>query len=263
MERIFLSRLIWLACIIGFVGTIRAQQGYFVFKKKGRPALNLNTLLERGSQLLQSDTLYLGKEDYVLLVNELGELFEIAKPNRYAFSAISDYRRRLDSDSFTEKYFAYVWKQFTNRIKKKQESGVVYREERNVKLISPMDSVMMFAPELRFAWQNTSDTTALYFFLRDLKTGHLTKIGLSGEHIKLTLDNQLLKSGQSYEWSASTEAFPNLNQLKFNRLTLLTKEEFEQLEKEMDALIKAFILLGFNEAEIQEAICQDYKFCRS
>lgn len=262
MERIFLSRLIWL-WLFGFTCTATfAQQGYYVFKKLGRPALNTSTILERGSQFLESDTLYLGQKEYVLLVNELGELFEITKPNKYAFSAIIDYRRRLEADSFTKKYFAYVWKQFTNRIKKKQESGVVYREERNVKLIAPRDSVKMFSPELEFVWQNNSDTEALYFFLRDLKTRHLTKIGLTGERINLSLDNQLLKSGQAYQWSASTEAFPNLNELKFHRLTLLTKGEFEQFEKEMNALIKAFTLLGFSEAEIQEAICQDYKFCR-
>lgn len=262
MERIFLPRLM-LLFLFWFVGTATfAQQGYFVFKKTGSPALNTSTLLERGSQLLESDTLYLGQKDYVLLVNELGELFEITKPNTYAFSAIADYRRRLEADSFTEKYFTYVWKQFINRIKKKQESGVVYREERNIKLIAPRDSVKMFAPELKFVWQNNSDTEALFFFLKDVKTGHLTKIGLTGEQIILGLDNQLLKTGQTYQWSASTESFPNLNELKFHRLTLLSKGEFEALEKEVDALIRAFTLLGFSEAEIQEAICQDYKFCQ-
>lgn len=262
MERILLSKPVVLLLFCLSCQMTVAQDGYYVFKKLGSPAVNTTQVLQKGSQLLESDTLYLGKEDYVLLFNKLGELFEISRPNRYAFSAIVDYRRQLEEDNFTQKYFTYVWKQFTNRIKRKQESGVVYREERDIKLITPVDSVRMFAPELRFTWQNHSDAEELFFFLRDLKTDHITKIGLTGEQLILHLDQVLLKSGQSYEWSASPESFPNLNELKFHRLTLLTPKEFEQLEKEMNALIRAFTLLGFDEAEIQEAICQDYKFCR-
>ena len=79
----------------------------------------------------------------------------------------------------------------------------------------------------------------------------------------LHLDNFLLRPDQNYEWSVSTNAFPNLTELKFNLLEILTKQEYENLKEEVAALIKAFKLLGFSEAEIQEAICIDYKFCSS
>ena len=263
MERIFLSRIVGVLALCFSCSICYGQHNYYVFKKRGKPAANKVEVLDRGSQFLETDTLYLKAQDYVLLVNELGELFEIDKPNTYAFSAIVDYRRKLNADSFTKKYFIYVWEQFTNHAKIKQEAGVVYREERNIKLLSPRDSVKLFAPEVEFSWQNTTDQEGVYFFLRDLKTGHLTKIGLTGNSIILHLDNVLLKPGQAYEWSASTTSFPNLNELKFNLLDMVTKQEFEQLEKEVAALIKAFTLLGFSETEIQEAICIDYKFCRS
>ena len=261
MERIFLSRLVGVFVLCFTCSLCFGQNNYYVFKKLGAPALNTDKVLKRGSLFMKTDTLYMNTEDYLLLVNELGELFEITKPNKYAFSAIVDYRRRYESDSFTKKYFAYVWKQFTNQIKRKQEAGVVYREERRVKLVSPQDSVKMYAPEVRFSWQNTTDKSELFFFLKDLKTGHLTKLGITGSTILLNLDNLLLKPDQTYEWSVSTSSFPNLNELKFNRLNMLSKEAYEKLEKEIAAIVKAFKILGFSEAEIQEAICLDYKFC--
>lgn len=261
MERIFLSRIVVVLTLCFTCGICFGQQNYYVFKKRGKPALNTDKILERGAALLESDTLYMGEKDYVLLVNKSGALFEITKPNMYAFSAIADYQRRLEDDSFTKKYFVYVWKQFTNQMKKKQEAGVVYREERKVKLLAPRDSVMIFSPEVRFSWQNTTDESELFFFFRDLKTKHLTKIGITGSTLVLNLDNFLLKSGQGYEWSVSTSSFPNLNELKFNRLDILSKEEHEKLEREVAAIITAFKYLGFSEAEIQEAICLDYRFC--
>lgn len=263
MERIFLSRISGLLILLFTCSLSFGQNNYYVFKKDGKPSAAGAKILERGSPFLESDTLYLQEKDYVLFVNEIGELFEIDKPNIYAFSAIADYKKILETDSFTEKYFAYVWKQFTNKLKKKQEAGVVYREERKVELLAPMDSVKFYNPEVRFEWKNTTDVDQLYFFFKDLETGHLTKIGVTGTTLILNIDQYLLKPGQAYDWSVSALKFPNLNELKFNRLNILSKTDYEQLEKEMAALIKAFTYLGFSEAEIQEAICLDYKFCTS
>lgn len=261
MERIFISRLIGLLSILFSCSVCFAQQSYFVFKKVGKPSILHNKVLEKGSLITASDTLHLEQNDYVLFVNEHGDLFEITQANTYTFAAIADFKRRIESDSFTKKYFAYVWKQFTNSVKSKQRSGVVYREERKVKLVSPGDSVKLYAPVVQFKWQNNTEETDLYFFLKDMQTGHLTKMGLTGSRLELSLDNFLLKSGQTYKWSVTSNAFPNLNELKFNALNIVTKEEYEKLKLEMTVLIRAFTLLGFSETEIQEAICLDYKFC--
>lgn len=261
MERLLISRVIGVLLLFFTCSLSFGQGSYYVFKKQGKPVLNTTKTLERGGLFSKSDTLFMAAQDYVLLVNEFGELFEISKPNKYAFSAIVDYKSKLESDSFTKKYFTYVWKQFTNQLKRKQQAGVVYREERKVNLMSPMDSVKMYAPEISFTWHNTTSQEDVFFFLRDLETDHLTKVGLTGNSIMLNLDNLLLKSGQAYEWSVSTASYPNLNTLKFNRIQILSKEEFQKMEKEIAAIVKAFTYLGFTEKEIQEAICLDYKFC--
>lgn len=261
MERIFLSRLIGFLILCFSSSLSFGQDNYYVFKKSGNPTINTDKVLKRGTAFLEADTLNMEKKDYVLLVNEIGELFEIITPNNYAYSAIENYRLKLEDDSFTKKYLTYVWKQFTNQIKRKQEAGVVYREERNIKLLTPQDSVQLYAHEVRFSWKNNTDKTELFFFLKDMKTGHLTKIGITGSSIVLNLDNMILKSDQNYEWSVSSSSFPNLNELKFNRLNMLSKDAYLKFEQEMAAIVKAFTLLGFTVEEIQEVICLDYKFC--
>ncbi len=260
MERIFLSRLVGVFFFF-ITGSVCFAQNYYVFKKRGKPTINKTETLNRGSVFSDADTLHLGENDYVLFVNKIGDLFEISKSNIYAFSAITDYKKKIEKESLTQKYFVYVWQQFTNQHKRKQEAGVVYREERNIALITPIDSVKTGSPEVKFSWNNKTDKEDLFFFLRDLKTKHLSKIGLTGNALTLSVDNFILKPGQSYEWSVSEFPFPNLNELQFNQLNVLTKEEYQNSLKEINAIIIAFKYLGFSEAEIQEVICSDYKLC--
>lgn len=259
MEKLFILRIVGIVCFSCSLSF--GQSNYYVYKKEGKPVLNTIKNLERGGLFSESDTLFMAAQDYVLLVNESGELFEINKPNKYAYSAIVDYKRKFESNSFSKKYFTYVWKQFTNQLKRKQQAGVVYREERNIELVSPVDSLRLFSPEVRFTWQNRTDSTEVFFFLRNLNTKHLAKIGLKGNTMVLNLDNFILKSDETYEWSLATEPFPNLNELKFNRLDLLSKAKYEKLKTDMNAIVKVFTILGYSESDVKKAICQDYKLC--
>ena len=192
MENIFFSRIIVFTVLCFICQTLCGQEPYYVFKKMGEPAINTNKVLQRGSVFSKTDTLYMGEEDYVLLINKNGTLFEINKPNKYAYSSVFDHRRRLEDDSFTKKYFVYVWKEYTNQLKREREAGVVYREERNVKLESPVDSVKLFSSKVSFFWKNNTDKKKVHFFLRGMETGHLTKLGLTGNNITLYRDNLLL-----------------------------------------------------------------------
>ena len=261
MESISISRLVVTLFCSLLCNLLVGQNSYFVFKKTGNPFLNDKKLLERGSLFTSSDTLYMAEKDSILLVGQAGELYEINSPNAYVFEDVGNYKKELDTDSFTQKYFTYVWKQFTNQYKKKQEAGVVYREERNIEILEPMDSVKMHSPEIRFSWKNKTDIEEVYFMLKELETGHLTKIGVTGNTVLLHMDNQLLRPGKKYSWAVATTSFPNLKELKFNRLDVLTIEEHDDLKHEIKTVMATLQVLGFSENEIRQAICMDYKFC--
>lgn len=261
MRRIFFSRVVLLFSCLVLVQFASGQNSFFVYKKSGAPKLNTNLEVQRGSYLGDKDELTLQQNDYVLLLDNLGQLFELKQAKKYTFSDIFNYRRKLKNDSFTKKYFAYIWRQFTNKRKSKQEPGVVYREDRNVKSVSPVDSALVYQPNIWFKWQNKANTGMVYYFLKDQETDHITKIGTVSDSLLLHLDNVLLKPGKKYNWAVSSTSFPDLNKLKFNNLHILTKENYQILQNEIKALTASLKSIGFTKNEIQEAVCLSYKFC--
>jgi hypothetical protein len=261
MARIFFSRLAITVLVLFFAQMVVAQNSYYIFKKSGNPIFNIDTPAERGTFFNENDTLKLKTSDYVMLVNQKGELFELNTPNKFTIKEILAYKLKIEYTSFTRKYFTYVWRQFTNNRKSKQEAGVVYREGRDILLKTPIDSAKIYKPIAWYVWENKTGNNLLYFFLKDIESGHLTKIGTTSDSLLLHVDNLLLVPGKSYEWSVTSSAFPNLNQLKFNALKVLNEKEYLEVKKEVAILIKTFKILGFSEKEIQQVICMDYKYC--
>lgn len=264
MGRLFLSRLGFVCFAVVFMSNeMVGQDDFYIFKKSGQPFFNMDIPVHRGKVFGQVDTLTLHELDTVFLINRLGELFELKEPRAYVYNSLHTYRKQSNNDSFTKKYFSFVWKQFTNQQEIRQRPGVVYREDRNIKLSTPIDSIRWYVPEILFSWQNRTDVETTYFHLQDVETKHITKIGTTSNSILLYKDNLNLKSGNRYRWAVTTTPFPDFNDVKFNSFELLTKEDFLELKKEMEALTRALKLLGFTEGDIKNAICMDYKFCES
>lgn len=261
MERIFLSRLIIGITIFGLVQSVVGQDSYYVFKKAGSPQFHPNKKVERGAYFQASDAMLLKKKDTVTLVDQKGILYQLHQPRKYGFKDIRNHKFEMEYTSFTLKYLSHVWKQFTGQRKSKQQAGVVYREERDVRMLLPVDSAKVYQSNIWFRWNNKTDSTLVYFFLKDLKSGHLTKVGTPADSLLLHLDNKLLRAGNSYEWAVATESFPPLTSLRFRRLNILKKEDYLKLKDEVAALFITFKILGFKETEIKDALCKDYKFC--
>lgn len=261
MARILFSRLIFIIFCVVYTAEGFGQESYYIYKKTGEPLFSSDKKAIRGVYFETLDTLRLSDDEKVTLVNQTGEIFALSGPNAYVFQDISKNKVQLNQTSFTRKYFTYVWTQFTNRRKSKQEAGVVYREDRTIIKHFPVDSAKLYQPSIFFRWENNSEADLVYLFLKQRDGHHITKIGTASDSMLLYVDNNLLKKGRQYEWAISLEPFPSLKDIKYNTLTLLDDETFQELKKEMDVLIKTFTLLGYPEAKIKEAICADYKFC--
>ncbi len=261
MGRLFLSRLVFGICVLMLNNWVVGQDNYYVFKKSGQPFFNINVSLQRGGHFSQTDTLTLRKKDTVFLINRLGDLFELKEPGSYVFTTLGSYKKLSSDDSFTKKYFSYVWKQFTKQQEIRQRPGVVYREKRNIELLSPMDSIRWHVPQIEFSWNNKTDAVTTYLHLQDLDSKHFTKIGTTSSSLVLYRDNVILTSGKNYRWAVSKEPFPDFSELEFNSFKLLPRGAYLQLKEEMDTLTVALKLLGFSEKDIKKAICIDYKFC--
>ena len=261
MGRILFSRLIFIILCTVFTAECLGQESYYVYQKTGEPKFSSNKKANRGVYFEALDTLRLSDDEKVTLVNRSGEIFALAGPNTFVFQDISKNKVQLNQTSFTSKYFTYVWTQFTNHRKSKQEAGVVYREDRTIIKHFPVDSAKLFQPSIFFRWENNSENEMVYFFLKQQNKEHITKIGTPSDSILLYVDNNLLKKGSDYNWAISPEPFPSLKDLKYSTFYLLDDNSFQELKTEMEVLIKTFTLLGYPEARIKEAICADYKFC--
>ncbi|WP_143751877.1 hypothetical protein [Maribacter sp. 4U21] len=262
MGRLFLSHLSALTLLmLFFTSACLAQEDYFVFKVSGEPMLNNSTLIKRGTVFMKPNMMNIKEQDTVFLINQLGELFELNVPNTYSIKSIENFRKKSNRSSLSIGYFSYVWKQFSNQKEIRQRPGVVYREDRTIKLSEPMDSIRFNVPAIEFSWKNNTDASRVYFHLQDLDNNHISKIGTDTSSIILYRDNVLLQSGRSYKWAVTAQAFPDFGKLDFNSFELLTKKEYEKLKTEMKTLEKALLVLGFSEEDIKTAICLDYKFC--
>ncbi|WP_405385015.1 hypothetical protein [Maribacter sp. LLG6340-A2] len=262
MGRIFLSRLKYVWVMLVFANWAWAQSSYYVYKISGSPYFNEHMSVQRGGAFTDSDTLTLHKLDTVYLINQLGELYELNQPKAYTYNTLYQHRKHEKTNSFTSKYFSYVWRQFMNQKDIRQRPGVVYREDRNIQLNKPMDSIRWFVPKIKFSWENRTDSLTTYFHLEDLKTAHITKIGTNTNYLELFRDNLILKPGTSYRWAVTTTPFPDYKKVKFNTFELLSNADYLKLKEEIKALTMALQLLGFSDEDIKMAICLDYKFCQ-
>jgi hypothetical protein len=261
MGRIFFSRLIgFVLCSLIFHSGY-GQYSYYVFLKEGNPQFAPKRSVDRGAYFQEKDTLWLKGKDRITLVNQNGELFPLLEPRSYTYKDILKNRLSEEQSSFNKRYFAYVWQQFTNRRKSKQQAGVVYREDGEIIVQSPVDSAKIYQSAIWFHWQNKSPQKMGYFFLKDLQDGHITKIGTTSDSLLLHVDRRLLKNNAHYQWSVAKEPFPDLDNLRYRTIHLLGQADYEQMKNEMLLLLKTFTILGFTEEDIKEAICMDNKFC--
>ncbi|MFD0796009.1 hypothetical protein ACFQZJ_00940 [Maribacter chungangensis] len=262
MGRLFLPRLGFISVVVLLLSSVvTAQDNYFVFHISGKPMLSTQVPVQRGEVFGNLDTYILKQKDTVFLINRSGELFELNKPTSYTYSSISNYKKQFDRKSLSALYFTYVWKQFSNQKENRQRPGVVYREDRNIRLSQPMDSIKLNVPEIEFLWKNNTDVTTVYFHLQDIESNHITKIGTSSSSLILYRDNVILKPGKRYKWAVTTKAFPDFGKVKFHAFEILTKEEYAKLQAKMKALTTALKFLGFSSKDIANALCMDYKYC--
>ena len=254
----YLSLIALLLCSV-FIGS--AQSNLMVFKVNGSPILKVKDSLRslsKGSEISSNAIVSLRANDDLLLINEKGNCYKIDEPREYEFSEILKHPFAEDNSSFTKKYFTYVWNQFVKNTKRKSKSGVVFRGDK-INLLQPRDSIRFNTPEVKFVW--SSDSEESIFHLKNMETGHISKIGVTGNSLTLFIDNEILEKGKSYKWAISDDKFPNYEQVEFYSFTILTRDEFRLLKPDIDMFKKELSALGFTSNEIKSMLCIDYKIC--
>ncbi|GHC55434.1 hypothetical protein [Ulvibacter litoralis] len=261
MEKLFLSVIFVL--LVATSNQLSAQE-YAVFKTKGAPVLaikNTTKPIKKGA-VFSEGNLILKAKDTVILLDTKGLMYQLDQAKKYTVSEVKEYQKDEDKEGLSKKYFSYVWKQINDKNRTKNHTGNVYREGIMDFLITPLDSTAIAANEINFVWNENTEETYTYFFLKNKRNNTMVKIKTEGTSITLYQNNSLLVKGESYAWGIAYEKYPDFNRVKFNSFDYLNQFQEEERSKDYFIVIEELKSNGFSSEEIDESLCEYFQFCR-
>ena len=243
----------------------QAQGDFLVYRLTGEPYMEVNDSIKsvkRGSILNASTKLTMNRDDFVQLINEEGDVFEIYETGTLTYKDIQNVPAIKDNASLSKKLVNYLWKEITNSMaSRNNKAGVIYRGDAITELLFPPDSSVVFG-EVRFGWEPIKNKEKEYYLiLKDIETGRITTIGTPSTSISLGIDEGLIETGKSYAWTITETRYPALKKTPMNSFTVLSEEKFIARQEEIRQLQSFYKKLGLNKSEIRAAICADYKIC--
>ena len=250
--------------VFGF--TAYGQNDFFIYQIKGEPYLEVNDSIKsasKGSLLTNGTDLIMNRDDEVQFINEQGDIFELISTGTFNHKDLMTVPAKENNSSFSRKVFSFVWKEFTNNIAfYNNKSGVVYRGDEYPPMIIPSGNASILSDEIQFEWRPLKDKKKNYYLLlKDVTSGNITTIGTPSTALFLTVDNNLLKPGTTYEWTITETRLPNMEKLEFRSFDILSPEDLRSKASEIKNLNASLFKLGFTRDEIRRILCEDYKLC--
>jgi hypothetical protein len=267
MENLFkINRILVLILFNFFVFQLAfSQHGFVVHRVNGEPYLQVNDSVKsvtKGSLLDKNTLLTMGRSDNIHFINDKGDIFKLFDSGTFSYSDLEKIPALENNSSFLRNSLSYAWKEFTNTLAvRNKKSGVVYRGEELIVKLNPVDSAFIAGSEIRFEWLPKKDKEKDYYFIfRDVTTGLTTTIGTPSTAISLTVDDNLFKFGNEYEWTITETRFPP-KETPFFKFKILTKDEFKSKQGEIKQISSFLKDNGYSKAEIRKTLCQDFKIC--
>jgi|GEM_PF-1345010 len=258
MEKLSLGLIAWL-----LISTAAAQDSLYVFQVKGEVILvtgKADRMAKKGSLLTASSSLRLGNGASLTAIDQRGVTYEAVGPATVGFQQLLARKGKPRGSNMTAQYLTYVWKEFVGGERNETLIGAAFRGE--MRMLTPTDSAKVVNSKVRFNWKTDSLATAYYVLIRNIETGELAKFETDGSRLALYGDNSVFAGGSYVEWTVTTEAFPNLNNLPFFVFELIDRNTYRQLETEHQAFIDDLRLLGMDERAIADALCETFGICR-
>lgn len=259
MEKLSLGLIAWL-----LISTAAAQDSLYVFQVKGEVILvtgKADRMAKKGSLLTASSSLRLGNGASLTAIDQRGVTYEAVGPATVGFQQLLARKGKPRGSNMTAQYLTYVWKEFVGGERNETLIGAAFRGE--MRMLAPTDSAKVVASKVTLKWKTDSLATSYYLFVRNILTDEVAKFETDGSRLTLFKDNPLFEDGSTqFEWAVTTEAFPNLNNLPFYAFELIDRNTYKQLETEHQAFVDDLRLLGMDEREIADALCETFGICR-
>ena len=253
-------RLILFLCCIQFAFS---QDTLCVYKVKGTAILKINnaqTTLKKGALIPQKSLVNVLPQTEITAIDNNGNTYLVNVEGTYNLKHILNFKAKQIKSNFTASYFKHVWQDLRNKDTKKTLIAGVFRGETLMSF--PPDSSKIASSKISFNWITDSTKILYYIFIKNSITDDVLKIETNGSQIALYDDNPIFYDSDTFQWTVSTEAFPNLDNIPFYSFTLIDRNAYETLKEDYSSFIKDLENLGHSEKEIESILCETYGLCK-
>lgn len=259
MEKLFIKLIVFVACL----QALQAQDSLCVYAIKGtvlKTVLSKKTPLSKGDVISALHKLTILPQSQLTAISKQGDLFVVDQEGKYTLKQLVAFKQKREEKNVSALYFKFLWAELTHHTEKKTVIAGVFRG--NVLMQSPIDSAIITHSRIALEWQKDDHDALYYVFLRNKKTGIIHKFETNGSHLVFYPQNPIFEGSTAFEWAATTEAFPKVNNMPFYTFTLLDREAYEQQKMKYQALITEMKALDYNDLDIDKALCAIYKLCK-
>lgn len=260
MEKLFI-RVIFLC--IGTLCTY-GQDSLCVFKFKGTSLLEIESkkrALNKGDFISKNNVLQVLPSAEVTTIDSYGNVYTANVPGTYALKDLLNFKADNQKSSFTAQYFKHIWNELRSSDGNKTLIAGVFRGD--ILMSSPPDKAKIGSSRIALRWDTSNESVDSYFvFVRNPITDDILKIETNGSELALFNDNPIFYDSDLFEWTVSTESFPNLNNIPFYSFSLVDRNTFSELTRKYADFVSDLKNLGMNDSEISEVLCRTYGLCK-
>ena len=240
-----------------------SQDTLCVYKAKGMSLLEIGTkqsTLKKGALIGDKDVVKVLPNAEITALDNFGNSYLINVEGTYGLKHLLNFKVKQNTSNFTASYFKHVWQEIKSKENKKALIAGVFRGE--TLMAFPKDKTKLASSKITLKWDLEQDINLYYVFIKNVITEEILKIETNGSHLALYDDNPIFFYNDTFEWTVTTDAFPNLNNIPFVSFKLIDRNIYEELKKEFTDFIQDLETLGHSEKEIESILCKSYGLCK-
>ncbi|MCC4214682.1 hypothetical protein [Leeuwenhoekiella parthenopeia] len=256
MEKLFIG----LICLLASYA--HAQDSLYVYQTEGivlQGKPNAKTRVQKGSLLTSRVKVELQPQASLTAISKEGLLYTTADPGLYTHAMLLKRRTQRYPKNLSANYFKYIWSELLGNSSKATQIGGVFRGESL--MLFPADRSHIAGSRLEFRWLQDAPEASGYLFIREAEGEAVLKLESNGSSLAF-YEHPFFEEGKTYEWAVTTEAFPNLNNLRFFSFKHITKAEYAVLREAQVSQLNKTLLAGLSKQELETLLCEEYGLCK-
>lgn len=258
MEKLFIRIVFILFCVVS-----TAQDKLCVYKTQGASIIEKNNkqmAIKKGTIIDKMSVVKLFPDSEIIAIDNTGNTYMIKKAGDFSLKHLLNFKTKKNSSSFTASYFKHIWNEMTAENNEKVLIAGVFRGE--VLMTYPHDKSKVANSKIVFKWHELVNTELYYVFVKNPITDDILKIETNGTHLALYDDNAIFQDSYSFDWTVSTEAFPNLDNIPFHNFNIIDRNEYMKLKENYSEFIDDLQSLGLTDSIIEDLLCKLHGLCK-